>query len=60
MNRSFPFTRLRRVRMKNFSRNLTQESSISQNDFIWPVFIIDGKNQKQEIQKMPLVFIFQF
>ena len=56
MNRSFPFTRLRRVRMKNFSRNLTQEASISQNDFIWPVFIIDGKNQKHEIQKMPLVY----
>ena len=42
--------------MKTFSRNLTQETSISQNDFIWPVFIVDGINQKREIKKMPLVY----
>ena len=56
MKRSFPNTRLRRLRMNKFSRNLTSENHINQNDLIWPAFIVDGKNQKQEIKKMPLVY----
>ena len=56
MNRSYPTTRLRRLRMSKFSRNLTSENFINHNDLIWPAFIINGKNQKQEIKKMPLVY----
>lgn len=56
MNRSYPTTRLRRIRMSKFSRNLTSENFINHNDLIWPAFIINGKNQKQEVKKMPLVY----
>lgn len=53
MSRSFPQTRLRRNRFSRFSRNLVRETSLSAHDFIYPLFIIDGKNQRQAIESMP-------
>ena len=53
MNRSFPATRLRRNRFSEFSRRLVRETGLSTNDLIYPVFIIDGKNKRQDIESMP-------
>ncbi|WBF65509.1 MAG: porphobilinogen synthase [Candidatus Kinetoplastibacterium crithidii] len=52
----FPNTRLRRLRNKNFSRRLISETSISVNDLIFPIFIIDGINIKQAIPSMPGIY----
>ena len=53
---SYPNVRLRRNRKKEWSRRLVQESSLSPNDLIWPIFICDGKNVKEPIKTMPGVY----
>ena len=53
---SYPNIRLRRNRKKEWSRRLVQESSLSPNDLIWPIFICDGKNVKERIKTMPGVY----
>ena len=52
----FPFTRLRRTRMYDWSRRVVQESSISSSDLILPIFIKDGKKVIDEIKSMPDVY----
>jgi porphobilinogen synthase len=52
----FPNLRLRRSRKHDWSRRLIQENSLSANDLILPIFLIDGKNNKQIIKTMPGVF----
>ena len=49
----FPDLRPRRMRRDAFSRNLMRESSLSAQDLIWPVFVIEGSNQRQAIPSMP-------
>lgn len=49
----FPDVRPRRMRRDAFSRNLMRESSLSAQDLIWPVFVIEGSNQRQAIPSMP-------
>ncbi len=51
--RQFPTTRLRRNRFSDFSRRLVREHEISPNDFIYPVFIIEGTQQRQPVASMP-------
>ncbi len=53
MNRVFPNTRLRRTRATDFSRRLVCETTLSANDLILPVFVIEGENETQEIDSMP-------
>ncbi|WP_185233137.1 porphobilinogen synthase [Teredinibacter franksiae] len=53
MNRRFPSTRMRRNRFSEFSRRLVRETELSSSDLIYPVFVIDGKQQKQAIESMP-------
>ena len=53
---NYPNLRLRRSRKNDWSRRLIQESSLSSSDFILPIFLIDGKNNKQSIKTMPDVF----
>ena len=48
--------RLRRTRKYNWSRRLTQENNLSSNDLIYPIFLVDGKNKKQEIKSMPGIY----
>ena len=48
--------RQRRLRSNKWSINLFRENNISASDFILPIFITDGKNQKQEIKSMPDVY----
>ena len=52
----FPSLRLRRSRKNDWSRRLIEENSLSSNDFILPVFLIEGRNKKQEIKSMPDVY----
>jgi len=52
----FPNLRLRRSRKYNWSRRLIQENNLSANDFILPIFLIDGKNKVQTIKTMPGVY----
>ena len=52
----FPNLRLRRTRKYAWSRRLVEENSLSSNDFILPIFLIDGKNKKQAIKTMPGIY----
>ena len=53
---SYPNTRLRRNRKKEWSRRLVQENTLSPNDLIWPIFICEGRNVKERINTMPGVY----
>ena len=52
----YPNLRLRRTRKYTWSRRLVQENNLSSNDFIYPIFLIEGKNNKQSIKSMPGVY----
>jgi porphobilinogen synthase len=52
----YPSLRLRRSRKNVWSRRLIEENNLSPNDFILPIFIIDGKNKKIPIKSMPGVY----
>ena len=52
-NRSFPNTRLRRLRYNDNVRAMVQETSIEPKHLIAPVFIIEGKQQRQAVTSMP-------
>ena len=53
--RQIPFTRMRRMRRDDFSRRLMRENCLTTDDLIYPVFVLEGKNQEQEIVSMPNV-----
>src|SRR5450631_3018944 len=50
---SFPQTRLRRMRRDDFSRRLMRETQITVDALIYPVFVVDGRNQRQPVASMP-------
>ncbi len=50
--------RPRRNRKSQVVRDLVQENTLSVNDFIFPLFLIDGKNKKTEVKSMPGIFRF--
>ena len=52
-NGQFPRTRPRRMRRDDFSRRLMRESHLSANDFIYPVFVMEGQRQRVPIPSMP-------
>ena len=52
----YPGLRLRRNRKESWSRRLIQENTLSPNDFILPIFLIEGLNKRQEISSMPGVY----
>ena len=52
----YPSLRLRRNRKADWIRRLVEESSLSCNDLILPIFLIDGKNKIQSIKTMPGVY----
>ena len=45
--------RLRRTRASAWSRNLLRETVLTPADLIWPLFIIDGQNERTQIKTMP-------
>ena len=50
------FKRFRRTRINSALRDLVCETSLSTNDFIYPLFVREGHNIKKEIASMPGVF----
>ena len=52
----YPGLRLRRSRKYDWSRRLVEENNLTPNDFILPIFLIDGKNKKLPIKSMPGVY----
>ena len=52
----YPSLRLRRSRKSDWSRRLIEENNITSNDFILPIFLIEGKNKKENIKSMPGVY----
>ena len=52
----YPKLRLRRSRQENWSRRLIEESNLSANDLILPIFITEGNNKKQKIKNMQNIY----
>lgn len=50
---SFPATRMRRMRRDDFSRRLMRETQLSAADFIYPLFVREGKAQREAVASMP-------
>ena len=49
----FPAVRMRRMRRDAFSRALMREHTVTASDLIYPVFVLDGHNQRQQVASMP-------
>lgn len=49
----YPARRLRRMRKDDFSRRLMAENQLSVNDLIYPVFVLEGENQREAVPSMP-------
>jgi porphobilinogen synthase len=49
----FPEIRMRRMRRDEFSRRLMREAVLTQNDLLYPVFVLDGKNRTEKVASMP-------
>ena len=50
---NFPAHRPRRMRRDDWSRRLMQENSVSANDLIYPVFLLEGKGKSEAVASMP-------
>lgn len=53
INRLYPGSRMRRMRRDEFSRRLMRETRLTTDDLIFPIFIVEGENQRQDIPSMP-------
>ena len=53
INRRFPSTRMRRLRHQDFGRRLVRETSLSANDLIYPMFVLDGIGKREAVASMP-------
>ena len=49
----YPATRMRRNRMKAFSRRMLAEHRLSVDDLIWPLFVIEGEDKAEPVASMP-------
>lgn len=49
----FPRTRMRRNRRAEWSRRLAAENRVDASDLIWPVFVVEGRGQRQPVPSMP-------
>ena len=50
---TFPATRMRRMRAHDFSRRLMRENTITPDDLIWPVFVLEGDDATEEVASLP-------
>lgn len=50
------FKRHRRLRSGDTIRRMVRETSIEKSDLIYPMFVMDGENKKQEVPSMPGVY----
>jgi porphobilinogen synthase len=51
--RYFPETRMRRMRVDDFSRRLMRENRLTPDDLIYPAFVIEGQGQREAVASMP-------
>ena len=49
----YPATRMRRNRMRAFSRRLVAENTLSVDDLIWPLFVVEGEDHSEPVEPMP-------
>lgn len=49
----FPNSRMRRMRRDDFSRRLMRENTLTVDDLIYPVFVIEGDNSREAVASMP-------
>src|SRR5687767_9263623 len=49
----FPKLRMRRMRRDDFSRRLMREHTLTADDLIYPLFVIEGKNRTEAVPSMP-------
>ena len=52
----YPLRRNRRLRANESIRNLVRENTITPNDFLVPLFVVEGHGVKSEIASMPNYF----
>ena len=50
---AYPLVRMRRNRRASWSRRLVAEHTLSTDDLIWPLFVVEGKNQREPVLSMP-------
>src|ERR1700738_939017 len=50
---SFPSTRMRRMRRDEFSRRLMRETQLGVDALIYPIFVVEGRRQRQAVVSMP-------
>lgn len=50
---NYPTTRLRRMRSSDFSRRMMRENCLTVDDLIYPIFVVEGQNERQTIHSMP-------
>jgi porphobilinogen synthase len=50
---SFPITRMRRMRRDEFSRRLMRETHLSVDSLIYPIFVVEGRGERQPVASMP-------
>ncbi len=53
LQRAYPYTRMRRSRSSEWSRRLIAENTLTVNDLVWPIFLIDGEGKTEDIASMP-------
>lgn len=58
MMKELNFRRHRRLRGSANIRSMVRETSVQKEDFIYPLFVVEGENVKEEISSMPGVFHF--
>jgi len=49
----YPAIRLRRMRRDDFSRRLMREHRLTTDDLVYPVFVLDGQNRREDVASMP-------
>ncbi|MFA0783579.1 MAG: hypothetical protein YYHSYBAR_001970, partial [Candidatus Fervidibacter sacchari] len=52
----FPIVRMRRLRRTETLRRMVRETTLTVNDLIYPMFVVPGEKQRQEVPSMPGVF----
>ncbi|MFB1489084.1 MULTISPECIES: porphobilinogen synthase [unclassified Thiocapsa] len=50
---AFPITRMRRMRRDAFSRRMMRETTLTPDDLIYPVFVLEGSGQRESVASMP-------
>ena len=48
-----PATRLRRTRQADWSRRLVRQTVLTPHDLIWPIFVMPGKGEREQVASMP-------